>query len=431
MSIALKYRGKGKHIGNIALVLLIVLATSACTTPHTSNTPVAGSTDGSIKPLIRIAPIYPLEAEIRKDKGACVFTQLTLTTSGRVASLKVVGAYPTLHHVQKYGYVEAIRDVMNGWRFAPQPKDGGFIPTPKLFQKMIFIRVPPETVSSDMALNLACKQPYLLTPGPISILLNSASQPGSSESAAEAAHKTRAGIVTRVSVSIPRAMHITSPWQGAESIRARFCVDPHKRIANVVFKGGTADGQAVALAALDGLPTAAARIQHSASRPQQLSTIEVTGSRAGDEGLADRMIQAENKARKAEIPIWACGLRVKVSLFAKPRGRAIGLIKRTSFGQLSGESNMPPIIASHSPHQKLAVPAGTKLPDKARIEVEFCITPGGRPVMVHVVSAKPAKIFNHAALEVVAGWRFARRGHRMCNVYQQVGFKIPHPTGGA
>ncbi|MGA7965804.1 MAG: hypothetical protein WCB49_07950 [Gammaproteobacteria bacterium] len=431
MRIALKYQWAGKHRRNLALLLAIVFATSACTSPRTGNTPASGGADGSVKPLVRIAPIYPLVAEVRKDKGVCVSTQFTLTTSGRVASLKIVGAYPTIRHVQKYGYVSAMRHAMEGWRFAAQPKAGDVSSTPKILQKMIFIRIPPGTVSSDMALHLVCRQPYLLTPGPISILSDSAPQPGLSETTDEAAHKTRAGTVTGTSVSIPLTMHNAKSWQGVENIQARFCVDPQKRIANVVMKGGTLDGRAVALAALDALPTVSVRDPKSASQPQHLATIEVTGSTAGDESVFDRIIPTENKVRKAGIPIWACGLRVKVRLLAKPQGRTIGLIKRTSSGQLSGESNMPPIIASHSPHQKLVVPTGENLPDKARIEVEFCITPGGSPVMAHVVSAKPAKILNHAALEVVAGWRFARRGHRMCNVYQQVGFKIPHPTGGA
>lgn len=431
MSIALEYPGMGKRLRNLAFMVGIVSASSAFAAPRVNNTPVPGSADGSVKALVRIAPIYPREAEVLTDNGACLSAQLTLTTSGRVANLEVVGAYPTIHHIQKYGYVEAIRQVINGWRFAAQSKGADFSSTPKVLQKIIFIRVPPETVSSVMALRLVCKQPYLLAPKPISILSSSASQQDSSESAAEAGRKAGAGAVAGISISIPRAMHITRSWQGDENIRAQFCVDPQKRIANVVLKGGTQKGQAVALAALDELPVAAARVQQSASQPQQLSTIIVTAWRTGDESLVQRMEQTESKAIEAGIPIWACGLRVKVRLFAEPKGRTIGLIERTSFGQLSGESNMPPIIATHSPHQNLTVPTGAKLPDKARIEVEFCITPGGSPSTAHVVSAKPAKIFDQAALKVVAGWRFARRAHMMCNVYQTVGFKIPNSAPGA
>lgn len=431
MSIASKYWWTGKHVGNIALVLAVVLATSACTTPQANNKPVTGRPGSGIQPLVRIAPIYPLDAKRYGDAGACVSAQLTLTRAGRVAYFKVVGAYPTIRNVKEYGFVRAIRGTMKGWSFSAQPKDVDAVSHRTVQQKWTFLKVPPGTASIAEALSMVCRQPYLLTLKAIPIQSASLSQLESSELDDTSKRKKETGNVTGIIVKLPQAMYITRFWQGAGNVRVRFCVDPQERIANVVLSGGTPKSQAVALAAIDELPATAERFQHKVSQPQQLSTISVTGWRAGDESRVRRAAQDEKKAIDSGKPQWACGLRLNVHLFSKPKGQTIGLIKRTSFGQLSDESTMPPIIASHSPHQKLVVPTDAKFHEEARIEVEFCITPDGKPTVAHVVSAKPAKIFNHAALKVVAGWRFAHRAAKMCNVYQWVGFKVPHRAGSA
>ncbi len=128
--------------------------------------------------------------------------------------------------------------------------------------------------------------------------------------------------------------------------------------------------------------------------------------------------------------VLTCGLRVRARFDAVERksGNTIGLLGPIFFDTLKETSPEPKLEAEKPVQIPLSIPAGTKLPPVAKVEMRFCIDKDGSVSEPEVVKAIPARYFDQAAIETVKGWRFASPARRLCDVYQWV--KFPLPGGG-
>jgi TonB family protein len=121
----------------------------------------------------------------------------------------------------------------------------------------------------------------------------------------------------------------------------------------------------------------------------------------------------------------SCGLTVEAD-FSGGNSGEVGRLQNMTFENLSDAPPVPKLAAQKSVSISLHIPAGTPLPKVAKVEVRMCIEKNGEVSQASVVHADPPDYFDQAALQTVAGWRFAHPPQRMCDVYQSVEF----PLGG-
>ncbi|MGH8128477.1 MAG: TonB family protein, partial [Gammaproteobacteria bacterium] len=124
--------------------------------------------------------------------------------------------------------------------------------------------------------------------------------------------------------------------------------------------------------------------------------------------------------------VLTCGLRVRARFDAVERkpGSTIGLLGPIFFDTLKETLPEPKLETEKPAHISLSIPAGTKLPPVAKVEVRFCIDKDGSVGEPEVIKAIPARYFDQAAIETVKGWRFASPARRLCDVYQWVKFPL-------
>ncbi|MGF1607605.1 MAG: energy transducer TonB [Rhodothalassiaceae bacterium] len=82
-------------------------------------------------PLVRVAPMYPLAARMRKVEGS-VIVEFDITAEGHTANAKVVSAEPP-------GFFEkAALDAIAKWRYRPRMIDGQAVPVSNIYVSLAF-----------------------------------------------------------------------------------------------------------------------------------------------------------------------------------------------------------------------------------------------------------------------------------------------------
>lgn len=126
-------------------------------------------------------------------------------------------------------------------------------------------------------------------------------------------------------------------------------------------------------------------------------------------------------------PVTTCGLSVHVAFAGSPASD--GVIGRIDEMRRAGQTSVPAFKSARPVKLALHIPAGTRLPPVAKVEVRFCIDKDGSVSEPEVARAMPARYFDQAAIKTVRGWRFASPPRRICDVYQWV--KFPLSGGGS
>ena len=98
-------------------------------------TAVGPNQDRYAQPLVRVAPIYPMAARIRKITGY-VLVEFDVTAEGTVANPTVVGSEPS--GIFDSAAIEAIRK----WRYKPKVVNGQPQPVPNMLIKLTFDKMP-------------------------------------------------------------------------------------------------------------------------------------------------------------------------------------------------------------------------------------------------------------------------------------------------
>lgn len=366
------------------------LAATLCVTPSVAamGMPAPGS-GTALHPLKRFKPIYPPRAA-GLGRSACLMVDFSVAPDGSVKNVRLLTAYPELEKLYRFGIVEAAEDAVAHWRFRPVLEAGKPSTVPHVGQEIIFsMRGMPRPVGDT--LSWLCEGRAF----PVrAIRILRSPEVATSSPAIEATSPaplwiSNAGDETsQFSVAVGQEASQFLELGRTATVNTDFCVDPRGRLADLVLAGADATARSAALVAMNAVNWSAPR--------------EVKGQR-----------------------VWSCGLRVRVHLFAHPKGTLLGMISRGHFQTLSGKPSQPRMISSPRFRLALHVPEGVHLPPMAKIEVRFCIDRDGRTSHREVTEAVPPNVFNREILTMVSGWHFPRRRHVMCDAYETLQFKIP------
>lgn len=92
---------------------------------------VAPDQNRGMTPLVRVQPMFPMQARMRKVSGT-VLVEFDVTAEGTVANARVVNADPP-------GFFErAALDAINKWRYRPRQVDGRAVPVSNLYVSFSF-----------------------------------------------------------------------------------------------------------------------------------------------------------------------------------------------------------------------------------------------------------------------------------------------------
>jgi TonB family protein len=129
-------------------------------------------------------------------------------------------------------------------------------------------------------------------------------------------------------------------------------------------------------------------------------------------------------ARKiGNTAVLTCGLTVSMRFSGDKRG-TVGKIGKMRFTVLTNVSPVPRLKRQKSVKIALNIPAGTRLPRVARVEIRFCIRKNGTVFEPIVIRAEPKQYFDQAALETVKEWQFGLLPKPMCDVYEWTRFPL-------
>ncbi len=335
-----------------------------------------------LQPLVRIKPIYPPEMQYRGNQ-ACVNMAFTVGTDGRVSDIRVWTHYPRAVSL----FDIASKNVLRGYLFVPHKVDGKPVMTKNVHQTFTFSISAKDARGEETAaavsdtLTWLCDQPPLRG---VSITI------GTTEATAARSRASGAGYFDASDESvaaIPTGVLPTKVPPGR--VRIRFCVDAEGRPADTIVDQSEPPG-----------------VYDAAAR--------------------DALAATYFSARKiAGAAVMTCGLNLLASFNGNDVG-TVGTIHDMAFDDITETSSLPKLEAQNPVAISLHIPAGTPLPKVAKVEVRMCIEKNGEVSGASVVHADPPDYFDQAALQTVAGWRFASPPRRMCDVYQSVEF----PLGG-
>ncbi|MGH9436440.1 MAG: TonB family protein [Terriglobia bacterium] len=373
-------------------VLAVVMSATCLAGPGTVTIHPSGNS-GDIYPITTVAANLP-PAALHAGAQMCATYLMTVEADGIPKNVRVWSQFPP----NAKQFARAGQAAMEKWKFHAHHIDGRPVATDNVPMVMSYqvsyaeskrdedstigSHIPThhaERVSGEQAtLRWLCGQPPLHG---VSIVA------GGTASAAQSAPGEGGGIVANPVTRIPADSLPAGAQPG--KVRIRFCIDGKGRVANtMVYKSSPR-----------GLYDEAARRALAAT---QFTARKIKGSATE-----------------------SCGLIVQANFSGGSSGE-VGRLGNMTFDDLSGASPVPKLVAQKSVPVSLHIPAGTPLPKVAKVEVRMCIEKDGAVSQASVVHADPPDYFNQAALQTVAGWRFASPPRRMCDVYQWVQF----PLGG-
>ena len=360
----------------LAMLTGPAVSVPALSVPHAVAAPAARTSEyAPLKSMVRIKPMFPPKEQYGGQQ-ACVDIEFTVGTDGRPSDVQVWAHYPR----EAREFDAQAESALRGWRFTPRKVDGKAVATANVHQEFLFsIDSGRKTVLDTVTdtLGWLCEQPPLHG---ISIVASATRA---------AAAKTVAGgdeNIWKVAQITPNLLPTRAP-QG--QVRLRFCVDAEGRAADTIVDRSSPPG-------------------------------------VYDEAARAALVATDFSARKqGGTAVTSCGLNALVRFDGSDSGK-VGTISDMTFNNITATSPVPKLVAQKPARISLHIPAGTPLPKVAKVEVRMCIEKDGTPSGASVVRADPPQYFDQAALETVAGWRFAHRDRRMCDVYQWVRF----PLGG-
>ncbi|WP_201154616.1 energy transducer TonB [Rhodothalassium salexigens] len=100
-----------------------------------SMTAIGPNQDRYAQPLVRVSPIYPMAARIRKITGY-VLVEFDVTREGAVANARVIGSEPVGL------FDKAALEAIQKWRYKPKLVDGTPQPVPNMLIKLTFDQAP-------------------------------------------------------------------------------------------------------------------------------------------------------------------------------------------------------------------------------------------------------------------------------------------------
>ena len=375
----------------VGVALAALPAVGLAEHPTLKILPPQGNTD--VYPIVTVPAKVPPGAR-RERRQTCAGYLFTVTAAGTPEDVTVWSRFPA----DSEEFARAGQAAIEKWQFHPHTVDGQAVAAHDVFFVMSYLvrdidskqdenRVlgshiashRTQTVSAAQeSLRWLCSQPPLHG---VSVVAESAA------SASEPAPANPGGFVPDPVVPLPADGLPAAARPG--NVHIRFCIDTQGRVADTVVVGSSPHGlyDEAALRALEATPFTVRKIDGGATV--------------------------------------ACGLMVRAH-FTGARSGEIGRIDHVSFHELAGAMPATKLVAQKPARISLHIPAGTPLPKVAKVEVRMCIEKDGTPSGASVVRADPPQYFDAAALETVAGWRFAHRDRRMCDVYQWVRF----PLGG-
>lgn len=356
----------------------------------------AGAADHypTLTPVKRVTPHYPKDAQIL-GSSACMQFSFAVTPEGKVTDIRLAKSYPAASKLEHLGFVDSTRTALSQWTFIPPVRNDKPVSVPHVFQTLVYLLSysPPDSrklKTLHETISWLCDGGLTFVTEPIRIAAAQTANAPAAESSAWSDSDTSPHTV-QYTLLLDAAQSKKIAVVGKSDMKTRYCIDTKGRLSNVVLTGGDTDAQAAALAVLNTLDFKARTIEKS--------------------------------------PVWTCGLHTRVQFYEHARGRFLGTIAPSWFNTLAGHPTTPKFLSSTPPEQQISVPKGAKLPSQANIEVRFCISSDGKPYGLRVMHADPPGIFDRAALETVAGWHFASSRYAVCDIYQDVSFKIPHVGG--
>ncbi len=374
-----------------AVGILAAAVSAACLAASSTLTllPTEGTTD--VYPIVTVPPYLP-PGERQYARQACVGYMLTVTATGSPENVRVWSQFPR----DFVDFARSGQAALEKWQFHPHSVNGRPVATDNVFFVMTYLihdldskQGENQTLGShilthhtDMvaaaqdSLMWLCRQPPLHG---VSIV---AGGNASAESAPRGG-----GIVDNPVARIPADSLPAGARPG--KVRIGFCIDDEGRVADTMVFKSSPSGlyDEATFRALDATQFTARKVDGSATE--------------------------------------SCGLKVEAD-FSGGNSGEVGRLGNMTFEDLSAASPVPKLAAQKSVPISLHIPAGTPLPKVAKVEVRMCIEKNGEVSGASVVHADPPDYFDQAALQTVAGWRFASPPRRMCDVYQSVEF----PLGG-
>ncbi|MGH8307946.1 MAG: TonB family protein [Gammaproteobacteria bacterium] len=376
-----------------AVGILAVVVSATCFAGPGSVTILPNGNTGDVYPIKTVAANLPPGA-LHAGAQMCATYLLTVDADGTTKNVRIWSQFPR----DATQFARAGQAAMKKWKYHAHHVDGKPVATDNVSMVMSYqvsyaesnqdensslgshiSNHHTERVSDEQTtLRWLCSQPPLHG---VSIVASGTA------SAAQSASSERGGIVANPVTRIPADSLPAGARPG--KVRIRFCVDEKGRVADTMVVKSSPHGvyDEAALRALAAT---------------QFTTRKIKGSATA-----------------------SCGLVVLAKFSGGSRGE-VGRLEHMTFGDLSGASPVPKLVAQKSVPISLHIPAGTPLPKVAKVEVRMCIEKNGAVSQASVVQADPPDYFDQAALQTVAGWRFASPPRRMCDVYQSVQF----PLGG-
>lgn len=371
-----------RHLWVFSSIALSAGALAATNSSHVNTTPppYAAST-GGLYPIYRPKPVYPSGFQLNGYQG-CVRLEFSVGDDGKPKNIRVWSDYQDEKYDQVAGmFDQAAINTVSRWRFHPRVQNGRKVPTQGVFQTIVFMisgsGSPRQETAVNATLTWFCRQPPMH--GVAIFARHSQPLPSATN---EEISKDGVNLAVYLTPSFPRGTA-----QG--HVRIHFCIDLRGRVRDTVVRDASPAG-------------------------------------VYDEAARRALEQVGFSARKLDgKPVWTCGLTVPVS-FSGAQSGELGQIGALSYETLLGRPAEPVLKEEKPVKLSLSIPAGTKLPPVAKVELRFCIEKDGSVSAATVVHANPPRFFDRAAIETVENWRFRRIPARMCDVYEGVRF----PLGG-
>lgn len=334
---------------------------------RTSLRPTKAPTAGTTRPASLLNKFYPAYPQLVVDHSACVTFRFVVTPQGKAKRIHVWAKFPS--HIQPF--ILSARRALRRYTFRPTLKDG----KPVLQNALLtFTWLAP----AGMRMNTAEKNT-------IYWVCDQQVMHGLKIVAGKLSHPLK---VNRRMVDAVRIAKSSLPHHSpAGHVRIRFCIDRQGHVADAGILQSVPKGR-YTRAALDAL----------------------AATKFGARSISGK-------------PMPTCGMHVSV-YFSGRRTGDVGRISRMKFQILSNKLPVLKVKSEKPVNVTLSIPAGTRLPQVAKVELRLCIGANGVVDQERVVHADPPKYFDKAAVKTVQNWQFAPQGHRICDVYQGIRFPL-------